>query len=42
LQEMNDLVKLLGEMDNGGRGTGDALAAFPPRAGFRGVLRLLP
>lgn len=34
LQEMNDLVKLLGEMDNGGRVTGDAFAEFPQGLDF--------
>ena len=34
LQEMNDLVKLLGEMDNGGRVTGDAFDEFPQGLDF--------
>ena len=34
LQETNDLVKLLGEMDNGGRVTGDAFAEFPQGLDF--------
>lgn len=35
LQEMNDLVKLLGEMDNGRKGHRRRLRRIPPRAGFR-------